>query len=390
MREIRYEPKNIRETLVELKDSSELAVDLAYSAVLFDKQELAEEVEELAARANYLRYHARIALMLAAKNTDDAESLVGIFQVVDGAVDITEAAADIARIPLRGVHLPSAFRVLPDAEEQFVRLTLAESSPLAGRTLQNLGLDVDKGISIIALRRNDDWIFAPSGEDEILSGDVLFARGPAEGIADFHRDATGEQWEPPELPEEDSDIERAIAGIVELKDVSELAVGLSYSAALYDSETLAEEVEELEERADTLRAKLETWVVSDGEHSDTDPATLRGLFHLAVAAEVISDAALDIAEVVFRDVKLHPVFGRAIKESREVITSVQITHDSELVGRTISEFEHDVEGGMTVLALRRRGEWLYTPSEETEIESEDRLVLKGPNRGVELIQQLVE
>ena len=38
-------PKNVKELLVELKDESELMVDLAYAAVFFNEEKLAQEVE---------------------------------------------------------------------------------------------------------------------------------------------------------------------------------------------------------------------------------------------------------------------------------------------------------------------------------------------------------
>lgn len=389
MREIKYRPKNIRETLVELKNSSELAVDLAYSSVLFDNRELANEVVELETRANYLQYHARIALMLAAKNSHDAESLVGIFQVVDGAVDVTEAAADIARIPLRDLGIPEAFSALPDAHERFVRARVGDESPLSGKSLHELELDVGRGVKVIAIRRDTEWLFSPDGDDQLLSGDVVFARGPVEGIDEFYESATGTEYEPPPKPEGDEDLERAIAAVVELKNVSELAIGLSYSAALYDSDAIAGEVRVLERRADELREELEQWVVAAAEHGGTtDGSRLRGLFHIAVAAEVICDAALDIAEVVFREVELHPVFGQAIQESDEVITSIEIT-DGDLDGVTVDELEHDIETGMTVLALHREDGWSYDPTAETTIHAGDRLVLKGPQRGETRLRKLL-
>src|SRR5204863_206088 len=40
------QPKNVKELLVELKDASELMVDLAYAAVFFNENSLAEEPEE--------------------------------------------------------------------------------------------------------------------------------------------------------------------------------------------------------------------------------------------------------------------------------------------------------------------------------------------------------
>lgn len=388
MREIEYRPKNIRETLVELKDSSELAVDLAYSAILFDNDEFASEVVELESRANYLQYHARIALMLGAKNTADAESLVGIFQMVDGAVDITEAAGDIARIQQRKLGIPAAFRGLPDAHERFARFEIADESALSGHALHALELDIDEGVRVIAIRRDTEWIFAPGGADQLLAGDVVFARGPAEGIGDVYERATGEPYRPPTPGALDDDVERAVETVVELKNVSELAIGLSYSAALFDNDAIAGEVRVLERRADELREELERWVVDAVEHSDeSDGKCLRGLFHLAVASEVICDAALDIAEVVFREVELHPVFGQAISESKEVITSVEVT-GGELVGVTVGELEGDIEIGMTLLALHRENGWSYDPDDDATIRVGDRLVLKGPHRGEERIREL--
>ncbi|MES3517262.1 MAG: TrkA C-terminal domain-containing protein [Natronomonas sp.] len=386
MKKISYRPQNIRETLVELKDSSELAVDLAYSAILFGNRDLAREVIELESRANYLQYHARIALMLAAKNTNDAEALVGIFQVVDGAVDITEAAADIARIQLRDLTTPAAFRALPAAHEQFVRAEIADSSRLSGRTLRELDLDVEEGVSVIAIRRDTEWVVDPDGDDQLLSGDVIYGRGPAEGIADIYEQATGDPYDPPTGESVDEDVERAIETVVELKNVSELAIGLAYSAALYDSDAIAGEVQTLERRSDELREELEGWVIDAAGAGGAD--NLRGLFRLAAAAEVICDATLDIAEVVFREVELHPVFGQAILESKEVIASIAVDAGDELEETTIDRIEGEIETAIAVIALDRDGEWQYDPDDATVLRADDVLIVKGPRRSVSRLRTL--
>jgi uncharacterized protein with PhoU and TrkA domain len=44
---VEYTPVPVRETLIMMKDISELMIDLAYSAALFNNRELAEEVMEL-------------------------------------------------------------------------------------------------------------------------------------------------------------------------------------------------------------------------------------------------------------------------------------------------------------------------------------------------------
>ena len=47
------QPNNVKELLVELKDASELMVDLAYAAVFFNEDKLAREVD--AARSTHER-----------------------------------------------------------------------------------------------------------------------------------------------------------------------------------------------------------------------------------------------------------------------------------------------------------------------------------------------
>ena len=73
MWEMRYTPRNIQETLLERTDISELSIDLAYSALLAGDQELATEIIELESRVDVLEYHARIALMVAAKRELQSE-----------------------------------------------------------------------------------------------------------------------------------------------------------------------------------------------------------------------------------------------------------------------------------------------------------------------------
>src|SRR5437879_5775885 len=58
-----------------------------------------------------------------------------------------------------------------------------------------------------------------------------------------------------------TDLGRAIDVLVEMKDISELAVGLAYSAVLFDDRGLAAEVGHLEDRMADMREQLELWVL---------------------------------------------------------------------------------------------------------------------------------
>jgi len=71
---IEYKPISVREALTEMKDLSEIMIDLAYSAALFHSRELAEEVLELEKRVDYLAYMLDMSAMLAARDAEDAET----------------------------------------------------------------------------------------------------------------------------------------------------------------------------------------------------------------------------------------------------------------------------------------------------------------------------
>src|SRR5437867_3154918 len=88
-----HEPNTVKDLLVELKDASELMVDLAYAAVFFNEEKLAEEVGRLDERSNlYLRRLRQIA-MLAARSPEDAEGMAGVLWIADAIQKVGDAAA---------------------------------------------------------------------------------------------------------------------------------------------------------------------------------------------------------------------------------------------------------------------------------------------------------
>ena len=70
---ITYQPISARELLLEMKNLSELMIDLAYSAALFNDKELAEDVIELEERVDTLAYLLNMEIMIAARDAEDAK-----------------------------------------------------------------------------------------------------------------------------------------------------------------------------------------------------------------------------------------------------------------------------------------------------------------------------
>jgi uncharacterized protein with PhoU and TrkA domain len=179
---VKYEPMGIKQILTEMKDISELIVDLAYSAVLFNNKELAEEVHELEEEMDKLKYQITMMAMLAARDKEDAEQLVGILQLATAAENISNAADQIVEIILRKLDIhPVIASALADADEQIFRVRVEPDSLVDQKTLGDLRLHSTLGTRVIAIKRGRKWIYGPNANTKILSGDLLIIRGPEDG-----------------------------------------------------------------------------------------------------------------------------------------------------------------------------------------------------------------
>ncbi len=187
-----YRPVPVRETLIQMKDISELMIDLAYSAALFHNKELANEVMELETKIDDLVYLLNMNLMLAARNKRDAEQLAGVAKVGSLTNAISDAAADIASLVIHDIEVhPVVREVFQRAEEHLSRVVVDSDSFLAGKTVDDLELAAEVGADIIALRRGPLWDINPDKE-QMMPGDVLVARGTEDGLKSLEKAAKGE------------------------------------------------------------------------------------------------------------------------------------------------------------------------------------------------------
>ena len=186
LEKIEYKPISVRELFLEIKNLSELMIDLAYSAALFNDKELAEDVLELENRVDTLTYLLDMEIMIAARDPDDAEALAGVSKVASAADKISDAAADIAVIVTQniGVH-PIVSEVFEKVEERLTRAKVSKTSILVGKQIGELDLAARMGVDIIAICRNKDWIIDPEDTETIKIEDILIARGAPFGVKEF-------------------------------------------------------------------------------------------------------------------------------------------------------------------------------------------------------------
>ena len=181
--------------------------------------------------------------------------------------------------------------------------------------------------------------------------------------------------------------EKICGDLVELKDTSEMMIDLAYSALLYNSRQIAEEVMMLEERMDDLHTEFELLVLSSrGEPEDA--RELLGLIRMGVVTERIADAAAEIAEVVLRSEETHPVLRMVIEDAEETVDRVLVTEGSPVLGKTLREAKIPQETGMWVLVIRRGNRWMR-PRPSTVLEVGDVVIASGYADGEEDFRKLV-
>jgi uncharacterized protein with PhoU and TrkA domain len=375
--------------LAEAKDSCELMVDLAYAALFFADERMAAEVHELEERLSDLVHEMRAVCVLAARSPHDADQMSSVLHVVGAIERMANAAVDISRIVTHRLGIPvSLVADLAAAEEVSHRVRVRADSALAGRSLADVELPVEVGMRVMAIRRGKQWIIDPDGDEIIVPDDVLILRGSPDGIDELRVLAGAPDWRPPEVQEDPAitDLDRAVDVLVEMKNISEVAIGLAYSALMFNDQSLAAEVSHLEDRLDEMRERLEVWVLRSAA-DEVDPSPLRGLLHLGAAAEELGDAAQQMVWLVEEGENVHPVLKIALGDTDEVIARVPIAPGSALDGVTLSDARLEVETGFYLLAIRRAGRYLYRPRGQVRLQADDELIASGPDEGQQLLAE---
>jgi len=190
--ELEYEPTTVKELLTEMKDISELIIDLAYSAVLFDNEEIAEEVKYLEVRMDKLNYDIRMMAMMAARAKEDAEQLAGILQVAEAAESISNAAGDIVNLLSREKTGPILPKILKKADEQLFRIKVSKESKACEQKIGDLKVETETGMRIITIRRGECRIYNPQSDTSIQADDWLITRGTDEGFKELSKFLHGE------------------------------------------------------------------------------------------------------------------------------------------------------------------------------------------------------
>lgn len=349
---ISYKPIPAFQLLKEIKNLSELMINLAYCSVFFADKTLTEEIRKIEERIDYLKSILIMQAALATRDARDAERLVSIFDFTLALDKISDAAGDISGLAEDGIFInigsedifPSTTTTLTYA------LKVSKDSSYNGKRIREL-YDVLQGVfDVIAVRREAQYILTPNEDFKIVDGDVLFVIGLAGSIkklaslSGFRREGGLVRVE-----------EGLVDSFIHLKNISELMIDLAYSALFTRSRELADELEELEDTLDELTREFKVNVMNSKRLTNLEKIAL---LEIADACESIGDAAMDMTYSLRRGLEPHPIIDSVLENTEERLSLIRV--GKNMAGRDIISLELD-RMGMEVLAMKRGSEWLITP-----------------------------
>lgn len=191
--ETRKPLSKVKDLLIELKDTSELMIDLAYSALFFNSKEIAEEVRMLEERVDDLETEYLLLVLSSIEPEEDRSKYLGLLRLAEATERMADAAADMADVILSGIEPHAVYRlVIEEADETTLLVEVLAGSILSGETLGSMRIEDRTGMRVIAIRRGRFWVFAPDKNTRVESGDILIARGVLEGEKILRGFASGE------------------------------------------------------------------------------------------------------------------------------------------------------------------------------------------------------
>ena len=175
--------KSVEDIVLEIKDKSELMVDLAYSSLIYDNRTIAEEVYDLEDLVDGLyKILQRKTIENVGNKKLSVDDALTVLRLAEAGEQIADAAQEIADVELRDVELHPILKMsVRESDVVFTRVKVEADSVLCGKTLGELKLGSETGMYIRAMRDENRWLYGPDKNTRIDAGNILFARGPEDG-----------------------------------------------------------------------------------------------------------------------------------------------------------------------------------------------------------------
>jgi len=359
----KYKPVPIKTLLKSMQDEASIALDMSFYSLIYGDVDVAQEVEKIDEKIDEEFNLLAIQLMLAARDPDDATTLLPALRLGIAIDQVVEASSDIATTVIKGYKAGSVVKAaLETTEEIYLKVTVDENC--AGMSIERFKEEFG-AVDIIAVRSSGVLVVNPPDDLTLKRGDVLILRGDRDDIIRVAKEFNVSL----EVPSDQfSDEIREVAHrLALLKNLSEITFDLAVYSLLYQDYVAAEEVLELESFIDDESTKLEIEVM---KHTK-EPQEMYVATVLIRSLEKVSDAATNIAQLTLSGNDVHPILKKIKEESEEKVLVIIIMEDCEI---TLKELEDEINGN--VIAIYVEGAWIPLPSLGTKLKKGMKVLAK--------------
>ena len=184
--------ENVKDLVEEVKNLSGLMLDLAYSSVFFESKEIAKEVLLLHDRLEELEERLYLHLFAASRGRA-AKKLISVIDLVESSKLVASAAKNMSELIMEGSGLhPIIKEALRESDESITKAEISKKSILRNRTIGELRIRSETGANVVAIRRDNTWIFNPKKDTKLLDKDMLIGVGSSESCKKIRKLASGE------------------------------------------------------------------------------------------------------------------------------------------------------------------------------------------------------
>ncbi|UCH90324.1 MAG: DUF47 family protein [Thermoplasmata archaeon] len=164
--------------ILEMKDTSELMIDLAYSSLLFNNRKIAEEVYHLEDQIDKLNKKVQL-FAITQLSKENPEAALTYIHLASSIEVIADSAREIADVVLREIEPhPILTESIRESEVTIMSIKVNPRSIMCNKPLGKIRLASETGMWVIAIRRRNKMIFGPDENTVIKAGDIMITRGP--------------------------------------------------------------------------------------------------------------------------------------------------------------------------------------------------------------------
>ncbi len=368
-------PRSAVEAIRLIRDKISLLLDLTFYLLQFPDPELRESLEVLSGdirmHTDWLVMHVVSAVM----PLSDVTLVLPFVELVHQVRRVVDALQDFMKfVSTKNIPL-SLLLALEESEEKVGILEVKKAV-----TIHDLISKLDIAIDVIAAKHRGNWILDPDERQRLEPGDIIVFRTNRDAVQVLEQSPLVKVRKikiAPVSPVEKTRISELVCDLAHVKNVSEIVFDLACLIILTQDKDAIQELREIEQFFDTKHVDIQKRAI-EILRSSTDTLVI---IRFVSCLEEIVDAALAIADIVYKYPDALPVLQRGVLQSDEVLLRLRVAVDNI----KLSELNLD-NLGLTVIAVKRDSDYIILPPPSTQLRRGDILIVRGYKDSLEEVK----